>query len=66
MAEGNGFAKEALMRLMRYAFLELDIEKITAKCYKQNIRSKNTLISAGMRADGEDDTYFYFVKTAAM
>lgn len=65
-AEGKGFAKEALMRLMRYAFLELDIEKVTAKCYKQNIRSKNTLISAGMRADGEDDTYFYFVKTAAM
>ena len=64
--EGMGLAKEALLGLMRYAFFELDIETVLAKCYKQNVRSRNTLLSAGMKQTGEDDTFFYFKKTAAM
>ncbi len=64
--EGMGLAKEALLGLMRYAFFELDIETVLAKCYKQNARSRNTLLSAGMKQTGEDDTFFYFKKTAAM
>ena len=64
--EGKGFAVEALLCLMRYAFYELDIETICAKCFKSNVRSRKMLLSAGMRADGEDDTYYYFKKTGAM
>lgn len=64
--EGRGFAVEALLCLMSYAFYEIDIDTITAKCFKPNERSRKTLLSAGMRADGEDDKYFYFIKTAAM
>lgn len=64
--EGKGLAREALVRLMQYAFFELDIEVVQAKCYKENVRSKNALIGAGMKPDGEDETYFYFRKTAAM
>lgn len=64
--EGKGMAKEALLMLINYAFIELDIEMIVAKCFKENERSRRTLLSAGMKASGEDDTYFYFKKTAAM
>ncbi len=64
--EGRGFATESLLCLMRYAFYELDIETVGAKCFKQNERSRKTILSAGMKADGEDDTYYYFKKTAAM
>ena len=64
--EGLGIAKESLLTLMHYAFFELDIEKVLAKCFKANDRSKKALISAGMRCVGEDDTFYYFEKTAAM
>lgn len=63
---GNGYAREALIAAMDYAFFELNIDKVTAKCFKPNERSKNCLLSAGMRASGEDDAYFYFYKTAAL
>ncbi len=64
--EGKGYAKEALLAMLGYAFYELDLDIVYAKCYKQNIRSFKTLLSAGMKADGEDDVYYYFKKTAAM
>ncbi len=63
---GMGLARESLLLLMRYAFFELDIQTIHAKCFKPNLRSRSSLISAGMRECGEDDVYFYFYKTAAM
>lgn len=64
--EGKGIAKEALLLLMKYTFIELEVETIMAKCFKGNERSRKSLLSAGMKACGEDDTYFYFKKTAAM
>jgi len=64
--QGQGFAKEALYAYMRYAFSELNLEKIHAKCFKQNDASAKSLQSAGLRKIGEDDTYFYFLKTPAM
>jgi RimJ/RimL family protein N-acetyltransferase len=64
--EGFGYAKEALLTLMSYAFYELNMELITAKCHKFNDKSRKTLISTGLRPNGEDDTFFYFYKTAAM
>lgn len=64
--EGKGLAKEALILLMNYAFFELDIEIVLAKCNRENERSKRTLLSAGMRECGEDERYYYFRKTASM
>lgn len=64
--EGFGYAKEAVLGAMNYAFFDLNIETVLAKCYKPNIRSREMLLSAGLRPDGEDETYFYFRKTAAM
>ncbi len=63
--EGFGYAKEALSALASYAFYELNIEILRAKCFKQNARSRATLLSVGMRECGEDETYYYFRKTAA-
>jgi hypothetical protein len=64
--EGFGYAKEAMLALMNYAFYELNMELITAKCHKINEKSRKTLISTGLRPNGEDETFFYFFKTAAM
>lgn len=48
---------------MRYGFSKLGLEKIEAKCYKENVASEKALLSAGMRRIGEDDTFYYFYKT---
>ena len=64
--EGKGYAREAVAALTEFAFLKLNAERVEAKCFKENERSKKMLLGAGMREDGEDETYFYFYKTAAM
>lgn len=64
--QGRGIAKEALLGLMEYGFGKLSLERIEAKCFKENVASAATLKAAGMRVCGEDETYFYFYKTAAM
>ena len=62
---GRGFAREALIHLMDYGFVKLNLERIEAKCFKENAASAYTLKSAGMRSCGEDAVYYYFRKTAA-
>ena len=63
--QGNGFATEAVQGAIKYALFKLNADVVHAKCFKQNERSKKMLLSAGMVADGQDDTYFYFKKTAS-
>lgn len=63
---GMGYAKESLIAYMRYGFSKLGLEKIEAKCYKENAASEKALLSAGMRRIGEDDDFYYFYKTPAM
>ena len=55
-----------MRRLTDYAFSELDIERMEAKCFRRNAASAKALAAAGMRNDGEDEQYFHFYKTAAM
>ncbi len=64
--EGNGYAKEALCETLNYALYELNAETVLAKCFKPNEKSRKTLLSCGMKQNGEDETYYYFYKTAAM
>lgn len=64
--EGNGYAVEAVLGAMQYAFFDLNIETVLAKCFKANERSRAMLLAAGMRPSGEDDTFYHFKKTAAM
>lgn len=62
----KGYAREALLGLMEYGFIKLGLERIEAKCFRENEASARTLRSAGMRPCGEDEVYLYFYKTAAM
>ncbi len=64
--EGNGFAREAVSAYTEYAFSKLGIERMEAKCFRENVRSGKMLLSSGMKEDGADDTYFYFYRTAEM
>jgi hypothetical protein len=64
--EGKGYAAEAVLAAMNYALYDLNMETILAKCHKRNEKSKKTLVSVGLRQYKEDETFFYFRKTAAM
>lgn len=64
--EGQGYAREAVEALTGYAFARLDLERVEAKCYRENARSRAMLSAAGMRPCGEDGTFYYFVRTPAM
>ena len=61
--EGMGYAREAVCGYAAYAFSRLNLERLEAKCYKENARSRAMLLAAGMRPCGEDETYFYFYRT---
>lgn len=64
--EGKGFAREAVKILSDYALYELNAEIVYAKCFRQNERSRKTLLTAGMREIEGDETYFRFKRTAQM
>ncbi|MGN0817460.1 MAG: GNAT family N-acetyltransferase [Candidatus Coproplasma sp.] len=64
--EGKGYAREAVLALIGYAFYEVDAETVYAKCYKQNVRSAALFPAVGFRPNGEDEKFYYFKKTAAM
>ena len=64
--EGMGYASEAVRALTDYAFSKMNVERVTAKCFRENVRSRNMLLRAGMRETGGDGTYFYFLRTPEM
>ncbi len=64
--EGMGYASEAVRAYSDYAFSKLNIERVEAKCYKANARSRAMLVRAGMRETGADDTFYYFLRNAEM
>ena len=61
--EGQGYATEALKLYTQYAFLRLGLERIEAKRYRENEKSGQTLLRAGMRKCGEDETFLYYIIT---
>ncbi len=65
-AEGRGYAREAVRALAGYAFCKLNLERVEAKCFRENARSRKMLLGAGMKPCGEDETYFYFYLTPEM
>lgn len=50
---GQGYATEALKGLMKFAFLENDVFRITTGCLKENIGSEKVMIKCGMTKEGE-------------
>ncbi len=61
--EGKGYASEAISVMSDYAFMTLGVERVEAKCFRQNERSAKMLKTAGFRPCGEDGQFFYFFKT---
>ena len=62
--EHNGYATEAMRAMADYALCYWGLEKVVAKCYRDNLPSKKMLLASGLRPDHEDDTFFYFSRTA--
>lgn len=48
---GQGYASEAIVALAEYAVTGLDLEKLTAGCYEQNMGSAKALVKAGFVND---------------
>ena len=58
---GNGYGAEAFRRAAEWSIYELGLYRLVAKCYKENEASRK-MLSACMRASGEDETFYYFEK----
>ena len=49
---GKGLAPEALMRVMRFGFMELNVHRIEAKYMVENARSRRVMEKCGMTFEG--------------
>lgn len=58
---GNGYATESLKALMNYAFEEMKVRRIIAKCDPKNSNSWRLLERVGMRREGTllENVYFH-------
>lgn len=54
---GNGYMKEALCRLVSYAFVDLDISRIEAATLEENKPSRRLLENSGFRYEGVAQSY---------
>ena len=59
---GSGYGTEAFTAAAEWALYGLLLERVVAKCYKENTASYR-MLSSCMRKTGEDDTFFYFEKS---
>ncbi|MBQ4582006.1 MAG: GNAT family N-acetyltransferase [Oscillospiraceae bacterium] len=58
---GHGYGTEAFAAAAEWGLYGLLMERVVAKCYKENAASYR-MLSSCMRKTGEDDTFFYFEK----
>ena len=56
----QGYIFEAVSLLLEYIKEKIKPEKVRAKCYHENLPSKNLLNKLGFSLVKTDDTYFYF------
>ncbi len=63
-AEKKGYATEAMRCMADYALCFWGLEKVVAKCYRDNLASKKMLQNAGLRPTTEDAQFCYFARTA--
>jgi len=49
---GQGWAGQAIRALCNHAFQNLQLEKVTAGCYEQNLASQRVLLKSGFRQEG--------------
>lgn len=60
--QGKGLAKEAASALIDWAYNEIGIRRLTARCDLLNIRSQKLLERLGMRREGILKKHLYFKK----
>ena len=59
---GHGYGTEAFAAAAEWALYRLGLDRVVAKCYKENAASYK-MLSSCMRRSGEDETFYYFIKT---
>ncbi len=62
--EHLGYATEAMRTMADYALCYWGLEKVFAKCYRENAASHAMLTRAGLRPDHEEPAFFWFSRTA--
>ncbi len=59
---GHGYGTEAFAAVAEWALYRVHLNRVVAKCYKDNEPSFK-MLSSCMKKTGEDETFFYFEKT---
>ncbi len=59
-AWGSGYMKEAVSAIIRYGFLEMELNRIEANVYPENTSSEELLKKLGFRFEGLLKEYAYF------
>ena len=58
---GHGYGTEAFAAAADWGLYQVNLERVVAKCFKENAPSYR-MLSSCMRKKGEDETFFYFEK----
>ena len=58
---GAGYGSEAFSAVADWALYRVHLNRVVAKCYKENTASFK-MLSSCMKKSGEDETFFYFDK----
>ena len=59
--DGHGYGTEAFAAVANWGLYRVQLNRVLAKCYKENEASFK-MLSSCMRRSGEDETFFYFEK----
>ena len=57
-SHGRGYGTEAINLIKKYAFEELELHKLTAGCYENNIASENAFLKAGFQPEGRRKKHY--------
>ena len=58
---GNGYGAEAFAAVAEWGLYKVCLNRVVAKCFKEN-KASYKMLSSCMRRNGEDETFFYFEK----
>ena len=59
---GHGYGTEAFAAAAEWVLYRAGMDRVVAKCYKENEASFK-MLSSCMRRSGQNETFFYFIKT---
>ena len=59
--DGHGYGREAFAAVANWALYRVQLNRVAAKCYREN-QASYKMLSSCMRKCGEDETFFYFEK----